>query len=86
MEWMLSVGVGLFAGDTMAAIQHGAHMFVQFWNSGAHGPISDIFTHVGHTTVHVVRNAGSGIAHVYCKGKSIEVPITKNGVDISSCK
>lgn len=86
MDWMMTVGMGRFAADTMQAFQHGAQICVQLWNSGAHGPATDFFTHVGRTSVHIVRDSGRGIAHVYCKGKNLEMPITKNGVDISSCK
>lgn len=86
MDWMMAVGMGRFAANTLYYLSQGQHFLVTFWNNGAHGPVSDFFTVVGHTTVHVVKDAGRGIAHVYCKGKSIEVPITKNGVDVSSCR
>lgn len=86
MDWMMAIGIGRFAADTLNMVQHGGHLFVTFWNSGAHGPVSDFFTTVGHSTVHIIRDGAHGTAKILCKGRQIEAPVTKNGIDVSSCR
>lgn len=86
MEWWFTVDFGRFVAQQLYLAQHSGHLLVTFWNSGAHGPISDFFTTVGHNAVHVIRNGAHGTAWIFCKGRHIEVPVTKDGIDVSSCR